>query len=378
VSDSFSNGSKSAMGEEPPLALQKRSADLHLKARQVTPTAIGYPHSGSEACPMRRREFIVGLGSAAAAWPIAARAQQPAKPVMGYLTLGRIPDSPGNPFLEGLAEFGYVPGRNLAIEFRGADFQNSILPQLAADLVAREVSVIVTQGSPYAAVAAKAATSTIPVVFMLDEDPIDYGLVASFNRPGGNVTGVTFFTAELAAKRLDLLLEFPQMTAVGYLCPLSGAPIVQARISEILAAGRAMGREIIVLEVRGLDFEAAFTTLVERRVGALVVGNYLFFSGVPSNRYKILELAARYKVPTIYTDRSVPAEGGLMSYGSDRRDIQRHAGLYVGRILKGEKAAALPVLQPTKFELVINLKTAMALGLTIPETLLATADEVIQ
>jgi putative ABC transport system substrate-binding protein len=292
--------------------------------------------------------------------------------------MGPSPDSPGNPFLESLAKFGYVPGRNLAIEFRGADFQNSILPQLAADLVARKVAVIVTQGSPSAAVAAKAATSTIPVVFMLDEDPIEYGLVASFNRPGGNVTGVTFLTAELAAKRLNLLLEFPQVTAVGYLCPPSGAPIVQARISEILAAGRAMGREIIVLEVRRLDFEAAFTTLVERRAGALIVGNYLLFAAVPSNHYKILELAARYKVPTIYTDRGFSANGGLMSYGSDRRDIQRQAGLYVGRILKGERPADLPVLQPTKFEFVINLKTAKALGLTVPETLLATATEVIE
>jgi ABC-type uncharacterized transport system substrate-binding protein len=230
-------------------------------------------------------------------------------------------------------------GTSLAETWR----QNSILPQLAADLVARKVAVIVTQGSPSAAVAAKAATSTIPVVFMLDEDPIEFGLVASFNRPGGNVTGVTFLTAELAAKRLNLLLEFPQVTAVGYLCPPSGAPIVQARISEILAAGRAMGREIIVLEVRRLDFEAAFTTLVERRAGALIVGNYLLFAAVPSNHYKTLELAARYKVPTIYTDRGFSANGGLMSYGSDRRDIQRQAGLHVGRILKGERPADLRV-----------------------------------
>jgi putative tryptophan/tyrosine transport system substrate-binding protein len=252
---------------------------------------------------MRRREFIEGLGSTATAWPLAARAQQPAMPVMGYLAYGRIPSSPGVPFLQGLAQAGYVPGRNLAIEFRGANFQGTILPRLAADLVARGVALIVTRGSPSAAVAAKAATSTTPIVFILAEDPIEYGLVASFNRPGGNITGVTLLSAELAAKRLNLLIEFPQVTMVGYLCPSSDTPIVRARISEMLAAGRALGREIIVLEVRRLDFEAAFATLVERRVGALIVGNYALFSGDPSNRDRILELAARHKVPAIYTDR---------------------------------------------------------------------------
>jgi putative tryptophan/tyrosine transport system substrate-binding protein len=326
---------------------------------------------------MRRREFMAGLGSAAA-WPLTARAQQPAIPVMGYLAYGQKPTSPGNPFLEGLAQAGYVPGRNLAIEFRGANFQNSILPRLAADLVARKVAVIVTIGSASAAVAAKAATSTTPIVFMLDEDPIEYGLVASFNRPGGNVTGVTFLTAELAAKRLNLLLEFPQATAVGYLCPPSDAPIVQARISDILAAGRALGREIIVLEVRRLDFEAAFRTLVEQRVGALIVGNYTLFAAVPSNRNKILELAARYKVPTIYTDRRYSVNGGLMSYGTSGTEQDRNAGLYTGRVLKGEKPADLPVIQPTKFELVINLTTAKAMGIEVPETLLATADDLIE
>jgi putative ABC transport system substrate-binding protein len=253
---------------------------------------------------MRRREFIEGLGSTATAWPLAARAQQPAMPVMGYLAYGRIPSSPGVPFLQGLAQAGYVPGRNLAIEFRGANFQGTILPRLAADLVARGVALIVTRGSPSAAVAAKAATSTTPIVFILAEDPIEYGLVASFNRPGGNITGVTLLSAELAAKRLNLLIEFPQVTMVGYLCPSSDTPIVRARISEMLAAGRALGREIIVLEVRRLDFEAAFATLVERRVGALIVGNYALFSGDPSNRDRILELAARHKVPAIYTDRN--------------------------------------------------------------------------
>jgi putative ABC transport system substrate-binding protein len=239
------------------------------------------------------------------------------------------------------------------------------------------VTVIVTVGSPYTAVAAKAATSAIPIVFMIAEDPMEYGLVASFNRPGGNVTGVTNLGAELGGKRLNLLLELvPQATMVGYLCP-SAAPTVQARISDMLAAGRALGRQIIVLEVRRLDFEAAFATFVEQRVGALVVGNYTIFAA-PSNRDKILELAARHKVPTIYTDRRYSVAGGLMSYGTTFAEQARNAGLYAGRILKGEKPAELPVMQPTKFELVINLKAAKALGLTVPPTLLALADEVIE
>jgi putative tryptophan/tyrosine transport system substrate-binding protein len=312
-----------------------------------------------------------------AAWPLAARAQQQTMPVIGYLADGRTPTSPGDPFLQGLAQIGYVPGRNVAIEFRGANLQTSILPRLAADLVARNVAVIVANGSE-AAVAAKAATSTTPIVFMVDEDPIECGLVASFNRPAGNVTGVTRLTAELAAKRLSLLLEFPQAARVGYLCPPSNSTIVRARINDILVAGRAAGREIVVLEVRRLNFEAAFATLVEQQIGALIVGNYTLFAAVRSNRDKILELAARHKVPTMYTDRRYSANGGLMSYGVTLSEQSRNAGLYTGRILKGEKPADLPVLQPTKLELVINLKTAEALGLTIPETLLATADEVIQ
>jgi putative tryptophan/tyrosine transport system substrate-binding protein len=323
---------------------------------------------------VRRREFIAGIGSAVA-WPLVARAQQPAIPVIGYLQYGRLFTSPSRPFLAGLAQAGYVPGRNLAIESRAANFRNSILPQLAADLVARKVDVIVTIGGPEVAVAAKAATSTTPIVFMLDEDPIEYGLVASLNRPGGNVTGVTFLTAELMPKRLNLLIELvPQATTIGYLCPRSNAPIVQARISDMLAAGRAMGREIIVLEVRRLDFEAAFATLVKQRVGALTVGNYTFFA---DNADKILELAERHKVPTMYFHRRFSVNGGLMSYGRTTEQ-DRNAGLYTGRILKGEKPADLPVIQPTKFELVINLKTAKALGIAVPPNLLALADEVIE
>ena len=328
---------------------------------------------------MNRRAFITLLGGAAA-WPLAARAQQPAMPVIGFLSLTPNPNPSNFPgFLEGLAQGGYVPGRNLTIEIRGANFQDSNLRRLAADLVSRQVAVIVTSGGPGVAVAAKAATSWIPIVFMLDEDPIEYGLVASFNRPGGNVTGVTFLTAELMGKRLNLLLLLvPQAITVGYLCPASDAPIVQARISDMLAAGRALGREIIVLGVRRLDFETAFAILAKQRIGALIVGNYTLFAAIPSNRNKILELAARHKVPTMYTDRRYSGNGGLMSYGVSFTEQGRNAGLYAARILKGEKPADLPVMQPSKFELVINLKTAKALDLTIPATLLALADEVIE
>jgi putative ABC transport system substrate-binding protein len=334
---------------------------------------------------LRRREFVALLGGAAVL-PLTARAQQVAMPVIGWLAYGRIPpDSPGNrAFFDGLAQAGYVLGRNLAIEFRPANFQNSILTRLAADLVARKVAMIVTVGSHTAALAAKAATSTIPVVFMLDEDPIEYGLVASFNRPGGNVTGVTFLTAELMGKRLNVLLEMaPQATRVGYLCPGSDAPsaerlIRDARITEILAAGRVLGREIIVLEVRRVDFEAAFAAAIEQRVSALIVGNYTFFAAIPSNRDKILELAARHKLPAMYTDRRYSVNGGLLSYGVSFAEQYRNAGLYTGRILKGEKPADLPVMQPTKFELVINLRTAKAFGFTVPPTLFALASEVLE
>jgi putative ABC transport system substrate-binding protein len=248
------------------------------------------------------------------------------------------------------------------------------------------VDVIVTVGSPYAAVAAKAATSTIPIVFMLDEEPMEYGLVASFNRPGANITGVTFLAADLMGKRLNLLLELVPQATVGYL--YVPAPTSEARQNDILAAGRALGREIIMLEVRRLepvagasvaqlDFEAAFATATEQQVGALIVGNYTAF-GVNRNRNRILELASRYKIPAIYPHKGFSVNGGLLSYGASIPEQARNAGLYIGRILKGEKPADLPVLQPTKFELVINLKTAKALGLAIPPTLLAIADEVIE
>jgi putative tryptophan/tyrosine transport system substrate-binding protein len=330
---------------------------------------------GGDFLMIRRREFIAGLGGAAV-WPLTTRAQHATIPVIGYLDLGSDPPTNGDPFFQGLTQAGYVGGQNLAIAFRGANFRPSVFPQLAADLVASNVAVIVTVGSPYAAIAAKAATPTTPIVFLLNEDPIVYGLVASFNRPGGNVTGVTLLTAELMPKRLSFLLELaPQATTVGYLCP-SDAPTVQARISEMLAAGRALGREIIVLKVQSLNFEAAFTTIAEQRVGGLVVGNYTSFAA-PYNRNKILELAARHKVPAIYPGRRFSANGGLLSYGASFAEQARNAGFYTARILKGEKPADLPVLQPTKFELVVNLDTAKALGVEVPLSIRLRADEVI-
>jgi putative ABC transport system substrate-binding protein len=328
---------------------------------------------------MIRRELIMFLGSAAVAWPLAARAQQPRMPVIGFLGLGS--PSPNSPrsiaFHQGLAEAGYVPGKNVAIEYSWANNQTSLLPRLAAELVARQVDVIVTTGSRFAALAAKAATSTIPIVFVIAEDPVKYGLVASFSRPGGNVTGVTAITTELAAKRLDLLRQLvPQATTIGYLSGPSGSLVFEDMRSDMLAAGRALGREIIVLEVRSLEFDHAFVTLVEEGAGALIVGNYLIFTDT-SNGDKILELAARHKIPAIYPRREHAVNGGLMSYDSDPMAVARLFGSYAGLILKGAKPADLPVQRPTKFEFVINLKTAKALDLSIPRALLAGATELI-
>jgi putative tryptophan/tyrosine transport system substrate-binding protein len=329
-----------------------------------------------------RREFIFTLGGAAAAWPLAARGQQPAMPVIGFLGLGSSnPNSTfEDAFRQGLAQAGYIPGQNVAIEFRWANNQPSVLPELAANLVDRKVAVIVTTGSPYATLAAKAASSTIPIVFALADDPVRYGLVTSLSRPGGTVTGMTFLAAELEGKRLNLLLGLiPQGTTIAYLSGPSSSPIFEDRKSAMLAAGRALGREIVVLEVRRFDFEAAFATLVEQGADALIVGSFSSFLNPPRNRDKILELAARHKITAMYPNRQYAVHGGLMSYDSDSVAAVRQLGShYVGPILKGAKPGDLPVMQPTKFELVINLKTAKALGLQIPDKLLALADEVIE
>jgi putative ABC transport system substrate-binding protein len=329
---------------------------------------------------MRRRDFIALLGGAAAAWPLVARAQQAAMPVVGFLDL--FSPKPNEPsivgFRKGLAEAGYIEGRNVAIEFRGANAQPMRLRELAADLVSRQVAVIVAAGGGDAGVlAAKAATSTIPIVFEIGTDPVKSGLVASLNRPGGNITGVTSLTHELAGKRFDLLRELvPQAMAVAYLSGGPGYQSYEEQKSEMLAAANALGRQLVVVEARsGNDFETAFTTLVERGAGALIVGAFPLFVG---NRDRLLALAARHKIPAMYTGRPYALAGGLMSYSSNQSDGFRQVGIYTGRILKGEKPADLPVQQPTKFELIINLKTARALGLTVPRSLLVAADEVIE
>jgi len=325
---------------------------------------------------MKRREFITLLGSAVAGWPLPAVAQQTRMPVIGIMGFegpGFVPD-----LLQGLAEAGYVPGKNVAIEYRWTRNTPS-LPHLAAELVDRKVDVIVTTGTPYAAVAAKDATSTIPIVFWVAWDPVKFGLVTSVSRPGGNVTGMTFLVTELVGKRLNLLLELtPQATTIAYLS-LPGSPVSEDLKSDMLSAVRALGREIIVLEVRGplenRDFESAFTTLVGQRAGALMVPNFTDFR---INRHKIVELAARHKIAAMYPNRQYVVDGGLMSYAARGHGPRELALNYVGQILKGAKPTDLPVRRPSEFALVINLKTAKALGLTIPRALFAAATELIE
>jgi putative ABC transport system substrate-binding protein len=283
-------------------------------------------------------------------------------------------------FRQGLAEAGYIDGQNVTIEFRWANYQNRLVPGLAADLIRRQPAVLVATGAISPALAAKAATSTIPIVFASGGDPVKYGLVASLNRPGGNITGVTL-SEELAGKRLGLLRELVlKARAVAYLSPDSRILTFEQQRSDIVAAARALGLQIIAVEANSdRDFEPAFATFVQRGADALVVGIAPFLFGVPSNRDKILELAARHKIPAMYPNRSDAVSGGLMSYSADVQGSYRLLGVhYVGQILRGAKPADLPVQQPTKFELVINLKTAKALGLEIPPVLLVQAEEVIE
>jgi len=325
---------------------------------------------------MRRRKFITLLGGAAAGWPLIAYAQQPRVPVIGFLGLGSPSPNSGfaDAFRAGLAEAGYVLGRNLAIEFRWANNRAALLPQLAADLVDRKVDVIVTTGSPYAALAAKNATSTTPIVFVIGDDPVQYGLVASLSRPGGTITGMTLLSGELAAKRLNLLLEvMPQATTIAFLSGPSVAPIFEQRKREMLAAGRALGRKIVLSEVNFSNFDAAFTNVVEKPADALIVGSFTMFQS-PGNRDKILELVARHNIAAMYPSREFPDHGGLMSYDADTQGVAHRLGShYVGLILKGANPAELPVQGPGKFELVISLKATKALGLVIPRTVVAAA-----
>ena len=326
---------------------------------------------------MKRRTFIAGLGSAAV-WPVVARAQQLGRPIIGVLS-GTRPEGYSVQvagLLRGLAETGYVEGRNVSVEWRWARDQYDQLPMLAADLVQRRVDVIVAIGSARAPFAAKAATATIPIIFALGSDPVELGLVDSLNRPGGNITGTTMLGRELLQKRLEILRTVvPGTTTIGLLINPDN-PNSAPSIRELEAIVRTTGSDLTVVEARNEpDLDAAFAKLGERHSGILLHATDALFN---SQGARIAALARRYSIPTIYTQRETVEAGGLMSYGADFGDGYRQAGVYTGRILKGEKPADLPVVQASKFELVINLKTAKALGLTIPETLLATADEVIQ
>jgi putative tryptophan/tyrosine transport system substrate-binding protein len=326
---------------------------------------------------MRRREFIAGLGGAAA-WPVAARAQQAAMPVVGYLSPQSAEVDHKNftvPFLQGLKETGYVAGQNVAVEYRYAENQLDRLPMLAADLVRHRVAVILASGSE-AALAAKAATTTIPIVFTTGGDPVALGLVASLNRPGVNLTGTTFLTAELAPKQLQLLRELMPNAAVFGVLADPAAPPTQSIIADLQAAARTLGLQLVVANARtDSDLETAFATFSQQRVGAVLVGSSALYSG---RTEQLAALAARHALPAIFPVREFALAGALMSYGSSLGYAMHQAGIYAGRILKGDKPSDLPVQQLVKIELVINLKTAKVLGLTIPETLLATADQVIE
>ena len=327
---------------------------------------------------LRRRAFITLLGGVAA-WPLAARAQQPTMPVIGVLD-ARSPGAIENPlraFREGLKDAGYVEGENVALAYRWADNQIDRLPALAAELVQRRVAIIAAPGGPVSAFAAKAATATIPIVFIVNEDPVRLGLVASLARPGGNATGINIFAAEVAAKRLDLLRELvPGATRVGVLVNPANATSTESTLRDVAAAARISGLQIKVLNAgTSREIEAAFASFVGERPDALFVGAEPYFY---SRRVQLAVLAARHTIPATYSQRDFAEAGGLMSYGTSLMDAYRQIGLYAGRILKGAKPADLPVVQASKFELVINLPTVRALGLEVPPTLLARADEVIE
>jgi putative ABC transport system substrate-binding protein len=328
---------------------------------------------------MKRRQFITLLGGAAVAWPLAARAQQPAMPVVGFLD-SRSQDTAVdrlNALRRALKETGYVEGENVTIVYRWAEGRYDRLPELAADLVRRRVAVIAALGGVPSAMAAKAATTTIPVVFLVSEDPVSLGLVASLARPGGNLTGVNFFNAELAAKRLELLRELvPRATRIAVLVNPANAETTESALRDAAAAARTMGLQIKAFNAStSREIEAAFATLVRERLDALFVAGDGFFL---SRRVQLANLTVRHAIPAAFSVRQYVEAGGLMSYGSDPLDMYRQIGVYTGRILKGAKPADLPVVQSIKFELVINAQTARMLGLTVPPSLLSVADEVIE
>jgi putative ABC transport system substrate-binding protein len=327
---------------------------------------------------VKRRELIALLGGAAVAWPLTARAQQPAMPVIGYLD-PRSPDAISErlrAFRQGLKETGYVVGENVAIEYRWAENQLDRLPMLAADLVRRQVAVITPAGAP-SIFAAKAATSTIPIVFMTGDDPVGIGLVSSLARPGGNLTGIAFLTTELAAKRLELLRELlPKAARVAILVNPDSAAQAEVTLREVQPAARTMGLQVQVFKANtSREIGAAFESMERERPDALFVAPDPFFA---ARRVQLAHLATRHAVPAIYIGREFAEAGGLMSYGANIADAWRQAGVYTGRILKGIRPADLPVVQASKFELVINAETARILGLAVPTTLLARADEVIE
>ena len=326
---------------------------------------------------MRRREFITSLGGVAS-WPLTARAQETSAPVVAYISAALSAASLGQTFRQALAEAGYVDGRNVLIEFHTAEGQYDRLPTIAAELVRRRVAVIVASPTA-AALAAKAATKTIPVLFGVTDDPVKLGLVASLARPGANATGVNLYIAEfgLSAKRLGLLRELvPQATRIGALVNPKNAETAEAVTKDVTAAGSAIGAQIEVIYASdSREIEAAFVTFVRKRVDALLVGTDPFFY---SRRLQLATLTTRHAIPAVYTVREYPEAGGLMSYGTSVKELFQQLGAYAGRILKGEKPGDLPVVQMNKFEFVINLVTARALGLSVPPSLLARADKVIE
>src|SRR5262245_57820413 len=318
---------------------------------------------------MKRRQFITLLGGATVAWPLTARAQQPAMPVVGFMA-GSSPSALSQQvaaFREGLKEAGFIEGLNVAVEYRYGEGQLDRFPALASDLVRRQVAVLVVSGGPTGVLAAKQASTTIPIVFSVGSDPVEIGLVASLNRPGGNITGVYQFTAGLEEKRLSLLQEMlPKARTIAVLLNPNYAP-AENQLRDVQEAATRLGVQLVVVRANTEDeFNAAFSTIIQQKAGALLVCASPFFNG------------ARHTVPAMYEWRDFAAAGGLMSYGTSLADADRQAGVYAGRILKGEKPADLPVVQVTKFEFVINLNAAKAIGLDVPPTVLARADEVIE
>ena len=327
---------------------------------------------------MQRREFITILGGAAVVWPLAARAQQPTMPVIGFVNVASAKNYtlPLSAFLKGLSEAGYVDGRNVSIEYRWAEDQNDRLPAMVADLVHRQVAVIAATSTP-AAIAAKAAHTTIPIVFETAADPVRLGLVSSLNRPGGNITGVTQANVEIVPKRLQLLHELvPTASVIALLVNPANKALAEPATREVPSAARTFGLKVHILTASSEnDFDGVFAKLTELRAGGLVIAADPFFT---SRCEQLGALTVRHAVPAVYQRREFAVAGGLLSYGADITDAYRLAGSYTGRVLKGDKPADLPVQQATKVELIINLKTAKALGITVPNTLIGRADEVIE